>query len=78
METEDSESHREEMEKILDQSLNKLDPKYKEPLILYYFEDMGYKEISDILQIPVSTVGVRLQRGKTRMKEIFKESAQVK
>jgi RNA polymerase sigma-70 factor, ECF subfamily len=74
-ETTDNEANKEDLERILDRSLNKLDPKYKEPVILYYFEDMGYKEISDILQIPVSTVGVRLQRGKTMMKKLFDEES---
>jgi len=75
-ETADSETHREDLKRMLDKCLNKLDSKYKEPLILYYFEDMDYKEIADILQIPVSTVGVRLQRGKTMMKRIFEESGE--
>ena len=34
---------------MLERSLNKLNSKYKEPLVLYYFEDMDYREIADIL-----------------------------
>jgi RNA polymerase sigma-70 factor (ECF subfamily) len=64
---------KEEMKKMLEVSLDKIGVKYKEPLTLYYFEDMDYKEISDILQIPVSTVGVRLQRGKAMLKKIVQE-----
>jgi RNA polymerase sigma-70 factor (ECF subfamily) len=75
-ETTDSESNREELRRMLDQSLSKLDAKYKEPLILHYFESLGYKEISDVLQIPVSTVGVRLGRGKAMMKTILKQSSE--
>jgi RNA polymerase sigma-70 factor (ECF subfamily) len=44
--------------------------KYKEVLVLYYFDDMDYKEIADILRIPVSTVGVRLQRGRGMLKKM--------
>ena len=54
----------------IDKHLEKLDAKYREPLILYYLESMDYKEISDILQIPVSTVGVRLARARGFLKQL--------
>src|SRR3989338_2927367 len=69
-ETADSELRRSEMREMLDRSLEKLDSKYREPLTLYYFEDMEYKEIAEILQIPVSTLGVRLRRGKEALKKM--------
>jgi RNA polymerase sigma-70 factor (ECF subfamily) len=53
-----------ETKRVLDKCLEKISPKYREVLILYYIEEMDYKEISDIIHIPVSTVGVRLKRGK--------------
>jgi RNA polymerase sigma-70 factor (ECF subfamily) len=49
--------------------LKKLKPKYREPLVLYYTEEKSYQEISDILRIPVSTVGVRINRAKGIIKE---------
>ena len=67
-ETADEATIRGEMKHLLDGSLDKLDTKYREPLVLYYLEDMDYKEIAEILHIPVSTVGVRLQRGKTMLR----------
>jgi RNA polymerase sigma-70 factor (ECF subfamily) len=60
-----------ELKEMFDKCLDKLDPKYREPLVLYYFEEVDYQEISEIMQIPVSTVGVRLKRGKTALKKIF-------
>ncbi|MBI4090487.1 MAG: RNA polymerase sigma factor [Candidatus Komeilibacteria bacterium] len=66
----DAEVTRTEMRELLEQCLGQLAPKYREPLVLYYFEGMDYKELSDILQIPVSTVGVRLTRGKSIMKTL--------
>lgn len=53
----------------IDANLAKIDAKYREPLILYYLEEMDYKEISDVLQIPVSTVGVRLARAKVALRK---------
>ncbi|MFH0890803.1 MAG: RNA polymerase sigma factor [Candidatus Liptonbacteria bacterium] len=53
----------------LEKSLSTLDAKYREPIILYYLEEMDYREIADILEIPVSTVGVRLARGREMLKK---------
>lgn len=55
---------------VMDTQLKNLSPKYREPLILYYLEEMDYKEIADVLKIPISTVGVRLKRGKDLLKKI--------
>ncbi len=53
-----------EMQEIL----NKLPEKYKSPIILYFMEDMPYKEIAEFLDIPTGTVMSRLSRGKLLMK----------
>ncbi len=52
-------------------ALAHLKPKFREPLILYFFEERSYDEISDILRIPRSTVGVLLLRGKKMLKDIL-------
>ena len=64
----DSAALERDMRATVEKYLEKLDVKYREPLILYYLEEMGYKEISDILQIPTSTVGVRLARANKSQK----------
>jgi RNA polymerase sigma-70 factor (ECF subfamily) len=53
-------------------ALMALKEKYREPLILYYFEQKSYEEISDILRLPRSTVGVLIMRGKEKLKDSFK------
>jgi RNA polymerase sigma-70 factor, ECF subfamily len=73
--TADKEANVHEMRAVLDKSLKEIPIKYKEPLILYYFEDMDYKQISDVLSIPVATVGVRLKRGKAMLKTAVVEVA---
>jgi RNA polymerase sigma-70 factor (ECF subfamily) len=60
-----------QMAEILNKCLDKLDPKYRETLVLYYFEDLDYEAIAEIMQIPKSTVGVRLNRGKVLLKNIY-------
>jgi RNA polymerase sigma-70 factor (ECF subfamily) len=50
--------------------LNQMPLIYKEPLSLYFLEDKSYDEISDILRIPMGTVGTRVNRAKIIMKKI--------
>ncbi len=71
-ETADKRVREEDVNKIVDKCLDKLDPKYREIIVLYYFEEMRYKEIADILHIPVSTVGVRIKRAKNIMNQFIK------
>lgn len=56
---------------IIEKYLAEIDTKYREILILYYFEDMDYQSIADILEIPKSTVGIRLKRGKEKLKSLL-------
>jgi len=59
------------IKKHLEKSLESIPIKYKEILILYFYEELSYKEISDILKIPNSLVGVRIQRGKAEIKKLL-------
>lgn len=68
-ETADSAAIDRDVRRALDAHLAELDAKYREPLILYYLEEMSYNEISDIMQIPVSTVGVRLARARAHLQK---------
>lgn len=68
-ETADSDIERADLRRMIDAGIAKIPLKYREPLILYYFEEMSYREIADIMRLPVSTVGVRLQRGKNLLKK---------
>ena len=64
---------RQDMREIIDKCLDKLELKYREPIILYYFEELNYKEIADVMQIPISTVGIRIKRAKKIMRSICKK-----
>ena len=54
---------------LLLKSLNSFDEKYRTVLILRDLEDREYAEISDILKIPVSSVGVLLHRAKEKLRK---------
>lgn len=69
-ETADDIAMERDTKEILEQCLDELDPKYREPLVLYYFEGLSYKDMADVLRIPMSTVGVRLARGKSQLQKI--------
>jgi RNA polymerase sigma-70 factor (ECF subfamily) len=70
-ETADGDTMREELTKELETCLDTLDPKYRAPLVLYFYEDMDYKTIADVLRIPVSTVGVRINRAKKQLSDHY-------
>lgn len=74
-ESADREALNAELRRTLEGSLNTIGAKYREPLVLYYFEEMEYQEIADILHVPVSTVGIRLRRGRRILKGIYERSA---
>jgi RNA polymerase sigma-70 factor (ECF subfamily) len=70
----DDELKNRETKEIVEKYLNKLGAKYREPLVLYYYEDMDYKQISEIMHIPVSTAGIRIKRAKEALQKYYKES----
>jgi len=58
-------------------SIEKLEETYRNIIILRYFEDRDYREISDILKIPEGTVATLLHRAKKKLRDVI-ESDQKK
>ncbi len=48
-----------------------LDKKYRDVLILKFLEDYDYRDISDILQKPMGTIGTLINRAKRKFKEQY-------
>lgn len=70
-------------DKIIDQELLKsgvckclgeLDIKYREAIVLFFYNNLKYEQISEVLRIPTSTVGIRIKRGKVMLKKICQEN----
>lgn len=52
----------------LQQALNELPEVYRTPIILFYFEDFGYREIAEQMDLPIGTVMSRLARAKAHLR----------
>ena len=54
----------------MENALAELPVRYREVLILHYFEEKSYDEISEILRKPSGTVATWIKRAKKRLKKI--------
>lgn len=52
-------------------ALDRLNYIYKEVLVLFYFEDLSIKEISEILEEKEGTIKSRLSRGRVELKNVL-------
>lgn len=62
-----------ECAKELEVFLNGLPDNFRIPVILYYFKEMNYNQISAVLDIPVGTVKSRLSRGIQKLKKALEK-----
>jgi RNA polymerase sigma-70 factor (ECF subfamily) len=59
-----------QVEKIVEQAIMKLDPTFRECLVLRDVEEMSYEEIGAITGLPEGTVKSRIHRGRAQLKEL--------
>lgn len=52
-------------------ALAKVDEVYQAAVALYYLEDCSYKEIADVLEVPLGTVKSRIARGILQLRDIL-------
>lgn len=57
---------------FLQKAILELDQKYRDVLVLRYFENRDYENISDILQIPKGSVATLIHRAKDKLKSKLK------
>lgn len=53
-----------------------LPPEYREPLILRAVRGMSYRQIADVLGIPITTIETRLSRARRMVREALEREAQ--
>jgi RNA polymerase sigma-70 factor (ECF subfamily) len=57
------------------EALGRVDEVYQAPLALFYLEEHSYKEIAEILGVPIGTVESRISRGKAQLQKILSTKA---
>ncbi len=60
---------------MLDRLISKLPPLYREVLVLREIEDLSYREIAEILTLPIGTVMSRLARARQRLQRAWRGTA---
>lgn len=69
----ETETQKADAKQEVEKYLQTLKVKYREVAVLYYLEELSYTEISDILKIPTSTVGIRLKRAKEALRKMARK-----
>jgi RNA polymerase sigma factor (sigma-70 family) len=62
-----------EKQKLIQDTIDTLSPKYRKVIILRHQEEKSYEEISQILNIPIGTVKARIFRARELLKKKLKE-----
>jgi len=60
---------RRETQELVRQAVAELPDKYRLPLVLRYMEDLSYRQIAEIMDLPLTTVETRLYRGKALLQK---------
>jgi RNA polymerase sigma-70 factor (ECF subfamily) len=68
----DHQLEQKELQYIVQQAIEKLPEKYRLPLVLRDIQGLDYKEIGEIVKIPVGTVKSRINRARLMLKDKLK------
>jgi RNA polymerase sigma-70 factor (ECF subfamily) len=56
------------------EALQELPPRFRQLVVLRYFDDLSYKEIADTMKMPIGSVMSGLSRARDRLKKLLKNT----
>jgi RNA polymerase sigma-70 factor (ECF subfamily) len=62
-----------ELQAAIRRALTQIEPHYRIALTLFYFDDMKYTDIAEVLDLPLNTVKSHIRRGKERLAVLLGE-----
>ncbi len=62
-----------ELQVAVRRALAQIEPQYRLALTLFYFDDMKYTDIAEVLDLPLNTVKSHIRRGKERLAGLLAE-----
>ncbi|MEO8616503.1 MAG: sigma-70 family RNA polymerase sigma factor [Luteolibacter sp.] len=54
-------------------ALQQLEEKYRAPLAMFYLQELSYKEMAELLEMPIGTIMSRISRGKNILRRRLQE-----
>ena len=60
---------------IVQKALHALEDRYRAPVTLFYMQQHSYREIAEILEVPIGTVMSRISRGKAELRKQLSDVA---
>lgn len=63
-----------EVRKEVAVALEELPPRFRQLVVLRYFDDLSYKEIADTMKMPIGSVMSGLSRARERLKKLLKNT----
>lgn len=63
-----------EVRKEVAEALEELPPRFRQLVVLRYFDDLSYKEIADTMKMPIGSVMSGLSRARERLKKLLKNT----
>ncbi|NUQ36018.1 MAG: sigma-70 family RNA polymerase sigma factor [Planctomycetaceae bacterium] len=71
-----AESYENELQLLVAQAIERMSPKYRDPLILCDMEHLTYEQAADVLNCSVKTVSARLHRAREFLSTFLKKHAE--
>ena len=66
---------REQRALLVHEGLGELPPMYQEVLRMHHFEELKYREIANLLDVPIGTVMNRIHRARKKLRDQFEQRA---